>query len=193
MSLEAFIATYGYLALIVGTLLEGETVVIIAGVLARRGYLELPWVIICSLAGAVAGDQFFFHLGRKSGPAFLARRPHWQRRVDRVRRLLERYQTPVIIGFRFLYGLRSVTPFAIGASGYSPLRFLILNAIGGIIWAGVVGYAGYTFGLLLETIISDIEKYELWIVIGIAVAACALWLIRSRRWKHAVSKGQKAD
>jgi membrane protein DedA with SNARE-associated domain len=76
MPLESLIATYSYPALFAGTVLEGEAVLIIAGFLAYRGYLELPYVILVAFLGAFLGDQLFFQIGRRVGAAFLEKRPN---------------------------------------------------------------------------------------------------------------------
>lgn len=184
MSIETIIQTYGYIALFIGAIVEGETVVLIAGFLAHRGYLQLPWVMIIAFSGAFIGDQFFFHLGRKGGTAFLDRKPRWKKRIRKVRHYLERFQTPVIVGFRFFYGMRTVTPLVIGLSGYSVPRFLLLNAIGALLWAIIVGVVGYAFGNVIESLLFDIGKYEKWIVLGIAAIGTAVWLIRRKRWER---------
>jgi membrane protein DedA with SNARE-associated domain len=173
MSLEDLISNYGYLAILVGTFLEGETVLVLGGFAAHRGYLELPWVIASAFLGTLLGDQFFFYLGRLKGQGFLLKRPTWQARSERLFALLGRHEVWVIIGFRFLYGLRSVTPFAIGACRYSPFRFLILNILGAAIWAITVGVLGYLFGYAIEEMIGNIKHYELWFFLSVAV----LWLI----------------
>ncbi|RDJ93015.1 hypothetical protein B4Q13_24855, partial [Lacticaseibacillus rhamnosus] len=78
--------------------------------------------------GSMCGDQLAYYLGRTRGAALLAKRPHWQARVAKARRLFERHKVPVMIGFRFLYGLRNVTPLIIGVSGVSYRIFALLNA-----------------------------------------------------------------
>jgi membrane protein DedA with SNARE-associated domain len=176
MSVEQLITQYGYFALLIGTFLEGETIVVIAGVLAQRGFFELPLVIMVAFLGTFVADQFFFYLGRFKGRSYLQARPHWQRRADRVLDLLHRHQLPVIIGFRFLYGFRSVTPFIIGSSGFNPIRFAILNAFGTLIWAGLIGTLGYTFGRAVAVMI---EKYDVWLL-GAVVLAAVLVLIGYR-------------
>ncbi len=190
MSLEALITQYGYWALLLGTFLEGETILVIAGFLAFRGYLELPWVITVAFIGTYMGDQFFFYLGRYKGKAYLSRRPHWQVRADRALRLLNRHEIPLVLGFRFLYGIRSVTPFVIGSSGFSPLRFAVLNAIGGIVWAVLVGVLGYYFGKTLNHAIDEFKRYELWALGVLCALALLIWLVhhwrseRQRRHEH---------
>ena len=75
----------------------------------------------------------------------------------------------LILGFRFLYGLRTVTPIVLGASRIAPVRFLILNVLGASTWTIVIGIMGYLFGHTLEIIIGDVKRYELWLFIGLAV------------------------
>lgn len=185
MSLESLVSTYGYPALFVGTFLEGETILVIAGFLAHRGYLELPWVVLIAFLGTFSGDQLYFWLGRTKGSVFLKGRPSWQTGVQKVHDLLEQYHTFLILGFRFLYGLRSVTPFAIGLSMFDVKTFIILNAIGAIVWAIIVGTGGYLFGHALEIIIGDIKHYEFEILSAIAITGLMMWLVHFyRRWTH---------
>ncbi len=84
-----------------------------------------------------------------------------------------------MLSFRFFYGLRTVMPVAIGLSGYPPLRYLVLNGIGAIVWAVALGYAAFYFGAALETMLGDIKRYELWILAALVLIGAGLWL---RRW-----------
>lgn len=175
--LQYLVEQYGYLALLIGTFFEGETILVIAGFLAHRGYLQLPWVALVAFAGSYAGDQMFFYLGRRYGPALVAKRRRLRARTRKVLRLLHRHHLPVALGFRFLYGIRTVTPFAIGMSGLSPWRFLLLNGIGAMVWAWCVGALGYAFGSVAESLMGHIKRYELWFAVGIAAAGALLWLV----------------
>jgi membrane protein DedA with SNARE-associated domain len=179
--MENFIASYGYAAVALGTFLEGETILVIAGFLAHRGYLGFPGVIAAAFVGTLAGDQLFFLLGRRGGPPALAKHPKWEGRVDRVRRLLRAHEAAVILGFRFLYGFRTVTPFLLGASGVSPLRFVPLNAAGAAIWALGIGGLGYLLGQTLEILLVDLKRFEVAILGVIAAAGAVLWFVP--RWR----------
>lgn len=176
MSLEHLISHYGYLAILIGTFFEGETILVLGGLAAHSGYLSLPWVIAVAFIGSLSGDQLYFYIGRAKGMAFIEKRPRWHKPAKKVFDLLHRHQLPLILGFRFLYGLRSVTPFAIGASGISPVRFLILNAIGALVWAITVGSLGYLFGHVVEQVMGEIKHYEIWFLVGLAVLAVVAWL-----------------
>ncbi|NJL60383.1 MAG: hypothetical protein HC887_12875 [Desulfobacteraceae bacterium] len=78
MSPESLIQTYGYPILFIGTILEGESFVLVAGSLAQNNYLELRWVILTAFSGSFVGDQFFFFLGRYRGVPFLEKYPSWK-------------------------------------------------------------------------------------------------------------------
>jgi Uncharacterized membrane-associated protein len=184
INLELLVSTYGYPALFIGTFLEGETILVIAGFLAHRGYLELPWVIIIAFWGTFSGDQLYFWVGRTKGVNFLMRRPAYRVRVEKAQNLLKKHQKLIILGFRFVYGLRTVTPFAIGISNINAKQFIVLNALGAIVWAMIVGSGGYLFGNALEIIIGDIKHYELEILAAIAVTGVMVWLVHFyRRWR----------
>ena len=179
--MEALIAAYGYLFIFVGTFLEGETILIIAGFLSHRGYIHLPYVIAAALAGSFFGDQLYFFIGRYRGKKILEKHPVWNQRVDRFMVKFNKYNMLVVVSFRFLYGFRTIAPFAIGLSGISGLRFFILNLFSAAIWAISFGCAGYIFGYTLERIINDVKQFELIIISGIIAVAISITLIKSLR------------
>ena len=80
--------------------------------------------------GTLCGDQLYFHLGRTKGIKLLDKRPYWRSKSVRVFDILHKHPLPLVLGFRFLYGMRTLTPFLLGASGFSPVRFMILNVFG---------------------------------------------------------------
>jgi len=185
MSIAALIQDYGYVAVFVGTLLEGESVLILAGFAAHLGYLALPGVIVTAVIGSFLGDQFFFYLGRRYGQALLQRFPILAARAVRMQRLLQRFHLPLILGVRFLYGLRTVGPMVIGMSGIAWPRFFLLNLIGAITWAITIAGAGYLFGHALELLLVDIQRYEGMLFAAIAAIAAAgmlVWL--GYRWRQ---------
>jgi len=181
MTLESFVTSYGYPALLLGSLMEGETIVIIAGFLAHSGHLNLSWVILTAFVGAFSADQFFFQIGKRKGKVFLESRPRWAPRVDKIRHFLVRYQVIAILAYRFLYGMRTITPIVIGVSGLSTFRFVGLNFCSTFLWAAAVSTAGYYFGHLFEQVLQDLKKYELIIMLVIAMVGVIVWFFRYRR------------
>ena len=133
--LQQFLQEFGYFALFLGTFFEGETILVLAGFLAFRGYMDLKLVMIVAFLGSYAGDQLWYFLGRKHGRKLLARKPRWQLMGDKALEHIRRHPDIWVLSFRFVYGLRTVMPVAIGLSGYPPGRYLLLNGIGAAIWA----------------------------------------------------------
>ena len=184
MSLEELIATYGYLAVLVITFIEGETIVILAGVAAHLGYLDVNWVIVAAIAGSFAGDQLWFYIGRHWGPKIIARRLSWQEGAQKVYKHLDRHQYWLILTFRFYYGLRNVTPFVCGSAGIPRLRFFTLNLIGAVVWAITFAYVGYGLGEASQYFIDDFKRYGLYFLGGLLLVGFGIWLttlIRHRR------------
>lgn len=187
MSVEHLIDAYGYLAILVGTFLEGETVLVLAGVAAKLGYLELHWVIVCGFAGSLIGDQLAFFLGRWRGRALLQRYPAWRRRAARAHDILERYRVPVMLGFRFLYGLRTLTPFVLGTSRVPVAQFAFYNVIGAALWAAAISALGYSLGHAVDWLLGDIRRYEIELLVAVAMSGALFWAVhaalrmRSRR------------
>lgn len=192
MNLQQLIIDYGYWALFIGTFLEGETILVIAGFLAHSGYLQLPWVMSAAFLGTFAGDQTFFYLGRYKGIAFLEKRPLWHSKTDKVFDLLHRHQIKVVLGFRFLYGVRNVTPFVIGASRMHPGKFFLLNGLGALIWALAVAYLGFKFGDVAESMLGEIKHYEVQVLLILMAIGMLLFWRSTHMAKQARKKNADA-
>jgi len=184
MTLATLIQEYGYAAVFAGTFIEGETVLILAGFAAHRGYLALPWIMVTAMLGSLLGDQLFFFLGRRYGTRLLQRFSILEARARRMRALLDRYHLPVILGVRFLYGLRTVGPMVIGMSHVPWPRFFLLNLLGAMVWAIAVTSVGYLFGEALSLFMADMRHYEAVLFGVIAALGIALWLLYRWRQRH---------
>ena len=182
--LQQFIDNYGYIAVLIGTLFEGETILLLGGLAAQFGYLELPWVIAVAFVGSLSGDQFWFFVGRRHGNALLARFPTWQQRVEKVHTVLRTYETPVLLGFRFFYGFRNLTPFVVGMGRISRGKFVALNAIGAIVWSVTIACAGYVFGQAVDLVLGDIKRYQIWTIVFVLIVGVAVWLVHIVRGKR---------
>jgi membrane protein DedA with SNARE-associated domain len=185
VNLPELIQSWGYGAVLAGSLLEGETLLLLGGFAAHRGYLSLPLVIGVAAIGGFFGDQVYFLLGRRYGERLLARFPRLRPRAARVRALIERHHLPMILAVRFLYGLRTVGPMAIGMTAVPWLRFLLLNLLGAVLWAASVTLAGYAFGQAFELILGDIRRFEEVLVAALALAGVLVWGWRRRAEKAA--------
>lgn len=183
MDLSTLISHYGLLTVFVGSLLEGETVLLLAGYAAHRGYLDFAAVVTLASLGAVIGDQLWFTLGRRQGTRLIARRPWLGDKVHRATNLIEHHPTQVILAMRFAWGLRTALPIAIGMSRLTWRRFLLLNLISAMLWAPLVASIGYFFGALLTQHVSDLHHVEHWGMLAVVLLALIVHVVARRRLK----------
>lgn len=174
MTLGEFISNYGYLAVIGGCFIEGELAILFGTAAAVSGYLPMPGVMVAAFFGTVAADNFWFWTGRRLGRPFLSRRPGWRDRARWAENLTERHGTVTMLSLRFLYGLRTVTPFVLGAVRVHPLKFLMLEAVSAFAWVSLVSWLAWP--LVTATMNAAERDSAEWHVIGIVLAvAAAIW------------------
>ncbi len=169
--LLGFIQSYGYAFVFFCTLLEGETVVALAGFVAYQGYLNIMYVVLVAIVGAVIGDQAYYNFGRFKGKQFIAKREKFKLRVASAQRLIERHQNWLIFGSRFMYGFRTILPIAIGTSNVTWAKFSLFNFLGSVVWGTFFAVGGYAFGNALERFIGHVKRAEKFIIIGVIVGA----------------------
>ncbi len=180
--LAPLIEQYGYAVTFVGTLAEGETVLILSGLAAHRGYLDLATVIAVGTVGGMLGDLAYFLVGRRFGDQVLARFPRFAAPAARVRALIERYPNAMILGVRFMYGLRTVGPAVIGSTRISLARFVLLNAAGALLWSACWASAGYLVGSAAQRLLGDLAHVERELF-GFILVAVVLVAVLARIWR----------
>ena len=182
--LTHLLARYGLLGVFLGAGIEGETVVLAGGVLAREGLVSLPAAMIAAALGSCLVDQAWFFLGR------YGRNLHWVRKIterpafERATDLVERHPTAFIFGFRFVYGMRTVSPIAIGTTDVRTHRFVATNAVSAAIWAPLFTLIGYAFGAAVEPFLHRFKHGAMIVIaalvgLGLLVAG-VVWIVRRR-------------
>lgn len=174
---------FGETAVFVGFVLPGEIAAVLGGVLASRGHLSLPLVIIIVVAAAVIGPLIGYEIGRRMGDRLFTARPlrRVQGGVDRTRAVLSSRGGMAVLLGRFVAIVRALMPAAAGAAQVRYRTFTIYNALGGLIWG--VGYVllGYLAGSAYAVVEREVGA-GLAIAIGaIVIAAVAVWLYRRHR------------
>ena len=189
MDLSSLIHQYGYVAIFLGTFVEGESIALLGGFFAHGELLDLRLVMVVTFVGSFCGDQTAYWLGRKFGSRWRPKSPVVQRRIADAERLLTRHQIPVLLGFRFVYGIRNATPFVAGSITNIPvLRFIALNAAGAAIWAISIPVIGYYFGETAELLLGSRHIYEGRILAAIVVIGLVIWIARYLRARRRAAR-----
>ena len=134
---------------LVGLAVPGETAVVLGGVVAARGDVELVPLIGLVWLAAASGDLVSFMLGRRLGRPFLKRNGPRLRlgpeRLARVERFYGRHGGKAVLVGRFAGVVRAVSPFLAGASGLALRRFVPWSAAGALLWATTFVLVGFAF------------------------------------------------
>jgi membrane protein DedA with SNARE-associated domain len=181
MDLSNLIAHYGLITVLAGSLLEGETVLLLAGYAAHQGYLDFAEVVAVAALGAMIGDQVWFVLGRRQGNRLIERRPWLGDRVRRALVLIERHALAILIAMRFAWGLRIALPVAVGMSSVPWRRYVLLNLFSALLWAPLVAGVGYVFGALLARHVDGLHRVEHWGMLAVAMLALIVHLAARRQ------------
>ena len=166
---------FGEAALFIGFILPGETAVLVAGVVASQGHVNVVLVAVLVVAAAITGDSVGYVIGRRYGESLMTlpilkhRRGALERALEGLRRRGPIY---VFIG-RFTAFLRAVMPGLAGMSQMNYRRFFIANALGGIIWGTGFTLLGYFAG----TALTRIEKYASWMGLSVLIAMILFFII----------------
>lgn len=169
-----------------GLPLPGETMLLLAAASASQGVLPIGGVVVVAAIAAIAGDNLGYWLGHRYGVALLTRYGRWLRvtpeHVGHATGFFQRHGAKTVFLGRFVALLRVLSAVLAGASGMRYAQFLFYNALGGIVWAAVVGALGFAFGSQLTVIESWLRQIG-WGLAGIALAAVLgvllwRWLVR---------------
>ncbi len=157
---------YGFLLypfIMAWTFVEGETVVIVTGVLASEGRfnISVELLALSAMTGSFFGDQLYYYIGRKYGAPLLERWPKMATRVEWAFDAVNRTPALFILSFRWIYGVRNFAPFIVGIAGVPRLKYLVLNFIAAAIWAHCFAWGGYLLGRKLEDWLGDSKWYVL--------------------------------
>jgi membrane protein DedA with SNARE-associated domain len=168
---------YGYIILFFWSIMEGETGLVMAGVLSHTGDMNLWLSIVVAALGGFVGDQIYFYIGRFNKDWLHKEFKAHRRKFAKVRILLRKYGAGIIFIQRFMYGMRTIIPMAIGASGYDPKKFALINLISAFLWASITIIPSYIFGEQILEILKWAKHH--WYLAGaiLAVSLFVLWYL----------------
>jgi membrane-associated protein len=172
---------FGETAVFLGFVLPGEAAVVFGGVLASRGHLSLPVLMVVVVLAAVIGPLVGFEIGKRLGPRMFAARPlaRMPGAVDRARTVLRDKGGTAVFGGRFVAILRALMPAAAGAANMPYRVFFTYNIVSGIIWG--VGYS--LLGYLAGSAYAAVER-TVGTGFAIAAAVVVVAIIATVAWRR---------
>jgi len=182
-----FLKEWGYIAVFFGSLVEGESVILAACFLAHLGHLSLIKIMIIAFCGTLFADQALYYVGRHYGAALIQKFHRLHAPANRAFNLLHKWDVWFILSFRFIWGIRTISPIVIGSSGIKPQRYTPLNLIAAIAWTLISCIGGYMLGGLIEEIgLHLFKRYFGFFMLGIILIGVAFILVK--RYLHAKLK-----
>jgi membrane protein DedA with SNARE-associated domain len=180
-AMEEFLRQYGPIGIFLGAGFEGQTALIVGGILARQHILQLWMVLLCATAGSGLVDHMLFVAGRRFRTHRWVVRATEQPAFAKALTFIERYPIGYILAFRFIFGLRIASPIAVGVSQIPTWRFTVLNIAGAVIWASAFTMAGFIFGEAVHDLLGHGHHAGRWALTAagiIVIVVAAFWAIR---------------
>ncbi len=174
---------FGEAALFVGFVLPGETAVLLGGLLASQGHLDIVTLVVVVVVSAVVGDSVGYEVGKRAGPRILQLGVlHRHRaRIEDAQEMLRRRGGPAVFLGRWTAFFRAVMPGIAGLSRMPYRTFVVWNALGGLAWGVTFCLVGYFAGASYQRVATTIGEGAAALLGLLVVAALVTWHVRRRR------------
>ncbi len=180
------LATYGYIGLFLYSLGGGFIAIIGAGVLSFMGKMDLSLSIFIAFIANALGDVLLFYLARYQKSMMMDGLRKHRRKLALSHVLMKKYGSWIILLQKFVYGIKTLVPIAIGLTKYDFKRFAILNVLSAGVWALIFGLGSYYSGSILIKIAEFIAANP-WIApLILIVFGSLLWLYMTMATKKKI-------
>ncbi|MEO8098876.1 MAG: DedA family protein [Acidobacteriota bacterium] len=178
--MEELLRQYGYWMVIAGTLVQGDATAITSAFLAHHGYFSLTWVCVLVTVTTMVENVVFYEIARWRGETLIQGTDKMSLHIQSVLGWVRTKGALLVIGSRFLVGLRAASALACGMSRMSRLKFFWSNLAGAVIWTGVMVGVGYSGGKLFSALATNFKRHELLMagILAALVTIAVLWKTR---------------
>lgn len=171
-----------------GLPLPGETVLLFASFLSRKSdHLQLSWVVLLGIVGAVAGNNLGFFVGRWWGPSlirWLTNRFGMGDDIEAARDLIVRRGPVTVFWARFIIVFRTIVAPVAGMLGMDWKSFLLFNTLGGAAWVTAVALFGYAFAGKFHSLVDYFEKLSWIVAVGVFTVGYLLWRRQKKKFRN---------
>lgn len=182
------IRDYGYIILFLWCILEGEMALIMGGILAHTGDMNLPLAIFIAGLGGFTGDQIYFYIGRFNKKYINAKLRKQRRKFAIAHVLLKKHEWKIIFMQRYMYGLRTILPMSIGLTRYSSKKFAIINLLSAWCWASITIIPAWYFGEHLLTMLAWAKEHWYFAMVIAVIFGTSIILIFKKIENNAYKK-----
>jgi len=177
--------------LAVGFFLPGDSLLVVSGLFAAAGKLNVLLVMLAFFLGSVLGDSTGYWTGRFMGKTLFNRESSFifkPSRVEKARQFFEKYGVKTVVLARFVPIVRTFAPLVVGAAGMPYVKFLTFSIIGSALWISSMVLAGYFLGGVIETALGikledHIEKVVI-VVVFLSLLPPIIEIIKHKFGKH---------
>ena len=156
------LATYGYIILFLYSFGGGFIALVAAGVLSYAGKMDLTTSIVIATTANFIGDMFLFYMSRYNKSQMMPYIKNHRRKLALSHILMKRYGYRVIFFQKYIYGIKTLIPLAIGLTKYDIKKFGIYNFFASILWGVSIGFASFYSGEAVINLI-DLSKDRIWL------------------------------
>lgn len=190
MHLQELLIHYGLIAVLIGSAIEGDFSLILAGVVAHLGIFTFPLAVAAGTIGSLLGDTAWYVFGRFRGPRF--REGKLYRRVGpTIDRLARRMGPWELLAARFVYGTKAASMVFWGLHGLTWPRFLLIDALGCAIGATVFTGLGYLVSGSATVLLGKVRRVQIWLLGALIVGIVIVYLIhRTAKYELHLDEGQ---
>jgi membrane protein DedA with SNARE-associated domain len=166
--MEDLIRDWGYIILFLYSFGGGFLALVVAGILSYSGELNIVLVLLVAGIANFIGDQFLFTVARKNKNQAKEMMQKHKRKIAMSHLLMRKYGSWVIFLQKYIYGIKTLIPLAMGITKYDYKKFIVFNILATIVWVLVIGLGSYMMGDVVYTYIEEFKSY------GIAFLAIIL-------------------
>ncbi|MEA3290436.1 MAG: DedA family protein [Campylobacterota bacterium] len=173
--MEELIRDWGYIILFLYSFGGGFVALVVAGILSYSGELNIVIAMVVAGVANFLGDQFLFTIARNNKHQAKQMMQKHKRKIAMAHLLMRKYGSTVVFIQKYIYGIKTLIPLAMGLTKYDYKKFIFFNIFATIAWTLVVGISSYMLGELVYTYIEEFKTYGIIFVVAILLGVAYLF------------------
>ena len=179
IEITPWVKAYGLIVVYFGMIVEGTTMILVAGILTTLHMLPRTETILVAIAGGMTSDHLWFFLGRHYAAKVLAYFPRLQRKIEAYLPRIKGRENWLALGAHFIYSGAVLIPMALGMQGYALRRFSLYDFVGVTLWATGGVFLGALIGNGTQEMFGKIRTVEHFALLVLLVIA-GVWYYKKR-------------